>query len=265
MVSDTVTVMALEAVAVEACRRGGAAAMRHFRRADLAVETKADDSPVTVADRTAEDTIRAYIEAVHPQDGWLGEETGTRAGSSGRDWIVDPIDGTKNFIHGIPLWSTLVACREHGEVVAGAVAMPALGEVYSAARGCGARCDGVPIRVSGTTDLAQALWCYETRSWWAEAGMAAVFDRLMSATRMQRGLCDAYAHMLVASGRADVVIEPALSLWDLAAPSIVVAEAGGRVSTRAGGHDLAAGHAVVTNGHLHDAVLACIAEYQEAP
>ena len=255
------------AVAMEAARAGGQAALRHFRRPELAVEWKADDSPVTRADREAEAAIRATIAAAYPDDAWIGEETGTAeslggSGASNRRWIVDPIDGTRNFVRGVPLWATLVACEQSlpggDKVVAAAVLIPALDEAYDAVLGGGARCNGQPIRVSAIAALDQALWCFETPSWFRRKGLSAVWDHLERGTALQRGLGDAYAHMLVASGRAEVVVEPSLSVWDVAATSLVVNEAGGRFSDLAGSPSIRSRDAIVSNGLLHNEVVALI-------
>lgn len=245
----------LRSVAMSAALAGGRAALRYFRRPDLQVEWKADESPVTVADREAEAACLEVVAAAFPQDAWLGEETGETGGGSGRRWIVDPIDGTRNFVRGVPLWATLVACEENDRVVAAAVAIPGLGELYDAVLGGGARCNGSAIRVSSIARLDQALFCYESPSWFHKNGMTSVFDDLNRSTALQRGLCDAYGHMLVASGRAEVVVEPQLSVWDVAATSLVVNEAGGRFSDLRGTPSIRSGNAVVTNGLLHDEVL----------
>jgi histidinol-phosphatase len=246
----------LRAVAVAAAEAGGRAALRYFRRPDLRVEWKSDESPVTVADREAEVACKQVIMAAFPQDAWLGEETGETGGGSGRRWIVDPIDGTRNFVRGVPVWATLVACEENDRVVAAAVLIPALNESYDAILGGGARCNGATIQVSTIDRLDQALFCYESPAWFHKNNMTAVFDDLNKSTALQRGLCDAYGHMLVASGRAEVVVEPQLSVWDVAATSLVVNEAGGRFSDLQGMPSIRSGNAVVTNGVLHDAVLA---------
>ncbi len=261
----------LRAVAMAAAEAGGRAAAAHFRRADLRVEWKSDESPVTRADREAEAACRAVISAAFPDDAWHGEESGEAAGSSpgrdtGRRWIVDPIDGTRNFVRGIPLWSTLVACEiedAHGRrVVASAVKLPALGELYDAVRDGGARCNGAPIAVSSVDKLVDALFCYETPSWFRRYGLEKLFDQLCDRSGLQRGGGDAFYHMLVASGRAEIVVEPHLSLWDIAATSLVVEEAGGRFSSLDGTHDIRAENAVITNGRLHDQVLALIKEHR---
>ncbi len=257
----------LRAVACAAANAGGRAALARFHdRERLAVEAKSDESPVTIADREAEAACQATIVAAYPDDAWLGEESGGRGetGAVGtRRWIVDPIDGTRNFVRGVPLWATLVACEEVGpagtRVVASAVAIPALDELYDAVLGGGARLDGAPIRVSPVATLAGALWCFEARHFWRKAGLDALFDHLGDHTQLQRGLADAYGHMLVASGRAEVVVEPSLAVWDVAATSLVVSEAGGRFSDLDGAPSIRSNNAVVSNGRVHDETLALIA------
>ncbi|MCS6969615.1 MAG: inositol monophosphatase family protein [Planctomycetota bacterium] len=253
----------LRDLALDAARAGAAAAMPHFRRPALAVERKDDDSPVTLADRASEAAIAATIAAARPEDGWLGEESGGRPARSPYTWICDPIDGTRNFIRGIPLWAVLVACEhaEHG-VVAAAVGLPALDEWYEALRGGGARCNGQRLQVSRSADLAEALFCYESPMWFARHGLEDAFRELCAASALQRGLGDAYGHMLVASGRAELVVEPQLALWDVAATSLVVSEAGGRFTDLAGRPNLRSGNAVVSNGLVHDAALAIIARHR---
>lgn len=237
--------------------------MAYFRHAGLTVEWKSDDSPVTRADREAEAAIRAVVRAARPDDAWLGEETGEEGGGSGLRWIVDPIDGTRNFVRGIPLWATLVGCEEDApagpRMVAAAVLIPPLAECYDAFLGGGARLNGAAIRVSPATRLDQALFCFESMGWFEKHGLRGLYDDLSHRTALQRGLCDAYGHMLVASGRAEVVVEPQLSVWDVAATSLVVSEAGGRFTDLAGTPSLRSGNAVVTNGALHDEVLRMIA------
>jgi histidinol-phosphatase len=251
----------LRALALSAAQAGGQAALVHFRRPDLQVETKHDDSPVTVADREAEAAIAACIRQARPADAWLGEETGESSGTSGYRWIVDPIDGTRNFVRGIPLWAVLVACEhpEHG-VVAAAVGIPGLDEWYDAVLGGGSRLNSRPIRVSRISQLRDALFCFESPSWFKRNNMDPCFRALCEATALQRGICDAYGHMLVATGRAELVVEPQLKVWDVAATSLVVREAGGRFSDLAGTPSIRSDNAVVSNGAVHDAALAIIRE-----
>jgi histidinol phosphatase-like enzyme (inositol monophosphatase family) len=250
-------------VALDAARAGGRAALPFFRKpgevSSLKIEIKSDESPVTQADREAEAACHAVIAKAFPDDGWIGEETGEVAGSSPRRWIIDPIDGTRNFIRGIPLWSTLVACEEFdargARVIAGAVYLPGIDEIYDAALGRGARCNGASIRVSQTDRLHDSLFCYETPGWFKRFRLETLFNTLCDQTALQRGGGDAYYHMLVASGRAEIVIEPSLCVWDVAATSLIVSEAGGRFSDLAGNSDIRSGNAVITNGRLHADVL----------
>ncbi|MBA3685123.1 MAG: histidinol phosphate phosphatase [Planctomycetes bacterium] len=255
------------AVAIEAAMAGGRAALRHFRRADLAVEWKADESPVTVADREAEAAIRDAVLSAFPDDGWIGEETGTTPGRSGRRWIVDPIDGTRNFVRGIPLWSTLVACEEDApggpRIIAACANFPALGECYDAMLGGGARCNGQRIAVSSVARLEDALFCYYTFEWFRRYKLEAVFRDLSARSAVQRGGGDAYMHLLVASGRAEIAVEPGLQVWDIAATSLIVSEAGGRVTTLDGRNDLRAGDALLSNGALHNEVVAVVLRLRE--
>ncbi|MEK7412818.1 MAG: inositol monophosphatase family protein [Planctomycetota bacterium] len=253
----------LRTIAIAAAQAGGQAAIRHFRRPDLVVETKHDDSPVTVADREAEAAIRAAVLDRHPEHGWIGEETGAAHGSSPYTWIVDPIDGTRNFVRGIPLWSVLVACEhaDHG-VVAAVVGIPALDEWYDAVLGAGARLNRRAIHVSRVAQLSESLFCYESPSWFSRNCLAGCFQELCEVTALQRGICDAYGHMLVATGRAELVVEPQLKVWDVAATSLVVREAGGRFSDLSGTPSIRSENAVVSNGCVHDAALAVIAKHR---
>lgn len=266
----------LRDVALAAARAGGRAAMPHFRRPELAVEWKADESPVTRADRESEAAIKAVITAATPDDAWLGEETGTseRLGPgsgplSGRRWIVDPIDGTRNFVRGIPLWAVLVACEADlpggPQVIAAAVGIPALDEWYDAVLGGGARCNGQPIQVSTEERLDRSLWCFETPLYFRKQGLGAVFDHLAAQVGLCRGMGDAYGHMLIASGRAEVMIEPMLSTWDVAATSLVVSEAGGRFSDLAGTASIRSGNAIVTNGRMHKEMVALVHRLRVEP
>lgn len=262
--NDQPALAQLRSLAMVAARAGGAAAMPYFRRPDLHVEWKSDESPVTVADRAAEAAIQAVLHAALPADGFLGEETGESNGAARRRWIVDPIDGTRNFVRGVPLWATLVACEEAGQVVAAAVGIPALDEWYDASLGGGARCNGVDIRVSTVARLDQALFCYESPAWFRQNQLDGLFTELCLDTALQRGLGDAYGHMLVASGRAEVVVEPQLRIWDVAATSLVVNEAGGRFSDLDGQPSISSDHAIVTNGLLHTEVVARVARHRRS-
>ena len=246
------------AFATAIAREAGRCTLDYFGRADLRVERKADDSPVTEADRAAERLLRERIEQAFPEDGILGEEFGEKASSNGRRWILDPIDGTKSFERAVPLYGTLVALEEGGAITTGVIHMPALGEEVHAARGEGAtwvtglgtdREDSKPARVSATTALDQALFCLTS------PGDLEVLEPLIRAVSVVRGWGDCYAHLLVATGRADLAVDPRFAVWDAAPLKIVVEEAGGRFTDRTGAPTHLGGSGVSTNGALHDEVL----------
>jgi histidinol-phosphatase len=230
-------------------------ALRWFRRASLEVRTKADTTPVTQADLEIESMVRDALRERHPDDAILGEEQG-ETGESARLWVLDPIDGTKNFADGVQVWATLIALMVEGRVQLGVASAPALGERYEAARGSGARLNGEPIRVSGTSALSEAFFCFaELEAWVGGPHWDAVVD-LMRSTRRTRGFGDYWGHLLVARGSADLAVEPELSTWDWAALQVIVEEAGGRMTTLDGGQPVHRGSIVTTNSVLHDLVLA---------
>ena len=243
-------------------RAGGAAAARYFGSPDLEIERKSDESPVTRADREAEQAIRALILEARPDDGWLGEETGEQAGRSGLVWIVDPVDGTKNFVRGHPTWTTLVACEAEGEprrVVAAAVFQPMSGRLFDAFLGGGARADGVPIHVRPEARLAASRWPWYSEEWFERFGWGKLHAHLAAQGLLDGDHYDADGHVRVAEGLADVVVEPKLAVWDIAATSPIVTEAGGRFTDARGRADIRSGNAVLSNGLLHDEVLELVA------
>ena len=231
-----------------------------FGALDLRVETKPDRTPVSDADRDAERAIRSLLDRRRPGDSVLGEEFGTTGGGP-RTWVLDPIDGTKNFVRGVPVWATLVALMEGEEVYVGVVSAPALGRRWWASRGQGAWTSfqgGQPrrLRVSGVTDLADASVGYASLEGWERApggreGLLALAGRVWRT----RGYGDFWQHMLVAEGAMDAAAEPEVSLWDMAALAVVVEEAGGRLTDLRGARGPAGGTALTSNGHLHDEVL----------
>ena len=233
--------------------------MPRFRARDLVVETKPDLTPVSEADRAAESVLRARIEARHPRDGVVGEEYGEREGTSGRRWILDPIDGTKSYVRGIPAWGTLIALERDGEMVVGVVSAPALRRRWWASRGAGAFTDGTPIRVSRVRALEDALFCFTSLTAFDEHGMGDAFRSLAGRCWEARGFGDYWAHVLVAEGSADLAVEPIMNLWDNAAVQVVVEAAGGRFTDLEGRPRSDGGNAVTTNGSLHDEVLAVLA------
>lgn len=228
-------------------------AMTHFR-SGAPPEIKADGTPVTVADRTIEEMIRRAIESGFPGDAILGEEQGA-IGEAARRWIIDPIDGTKNYARGVPVFATLVALEVDGVPAVGAASAPALGTRWWAVRGGGAFRNGERIRVSSVDDLAEAHVCSGDVVRYAGDRLEPWLALCRRAAR-SRGFGDFWGHLLVAEGALEVMVEfPGLSPWDLAAPKIIVEEAGGRLTSLAGEDRIDAGDALTTNGLLHDEVL----------
>jgi histidinol-phosphatase len=239
--------------------RAAEIALRWFRTADLEVRAKADRSPVTEADLEIERMVREEVARAFPGDRVVGEEEGGLEGwGRGRAWIVDPIDGTKNFADGVQLWSTLIALAEDGRVVLGVVSLPGIGERYEAVRGGGARLNGRSISVSRRGRVEDAFVLFSSLEGWLARPEAEGVLGLLRRARRSRGFGDAWSHMLVARGTADVMFERELALWDWAAIQVVVEEAGGRI-TQLDGRPLEHGGSVVsTNGLLHPEVLACL-------
>ncbi len=237
-----------------------AVTMARFQATDLVVETKPDLTPVSDADRAVEHELRRVLADRRPDDAVLGEEFGEAAGGGSRRWVVDPVDGTKNFVRGVPVWATLLALMDGVEVYLGVVSAPALGRRWWACRGRGAWTrvfGGEPrrLRVSSVSDLANASVSYAGLGGWAEQGR---LDGLLALARLvwrTRAYGDFWSHVLVAEGAVDAAFEPEVSLWDLAALSVLVEEAGGRFTDLAGRRGPAGGSALASNGRLHDAVL----------
>ena len=242
------------AFALDLADLADAVTLARFGAEDLEVERKRDTTHVTDADRAAEQVIRAAILERFPDDAIIGEEFGSE-GESGRRWIIDPIDGTANFLRGIPIWATLIGLERDGRVEVGVVSAPAMPRRWWAARGAGAYCDGRRLRVSEVDDLAEAQLCYADLPWWEAFGLGEQFLALVHAVWRTRGFGDFWQHMLVAEGAADIAIEPIVNLWDLAAIQPIVEEAGGRFTALGGVATPAGGNAVSTNGRLHDEVL----------
>ncbi len=250
-------------LAVEAAREAGRLTLEYFRRDDLAVERKEDDSPVTVADRKAEELLRQTIAAAFPDDAILGEELSPKEGSSGFRWILDPIDGTKSFVHGVPLYATLVGLERGAESVAGVICIPPLGECLYAAIGGGAWYavgNRAPraARVSACSRLAEGLFVTSEVAGFAAHGRREAFDRLQTASRLTRTWGDAYGYLLVATGRAEVMVDPVMAVWDAAALLPILVEAGGTFTDWQGRATIHAGEGVGTNGQVLDEVLATI-------
>jgi histidinol-phosphatase len=253
------------ALALELANVADAITLGRFQAADLVVETKPDLTPVTEADKAVERTLRDRLALARPGDAIVGEEYGSsETPENGRRWIVDPIDGTKNYVRGIPVWGTLLALQEGDEVTVGVVSAPALGRRWWAAKGAGAFMrDGLSdgprrIRVSAVRALADAQLCISGFDGWEAAGG---LDSMLSLARScwrTRGFGDFWIYMLVAEGVAEIGCEAAVSLWDLAAPQVIVEEAGGTFTDLAGVPTAAGGDALATNGLLHLEALALV-------
>ncbi|HEX2192410.1 MAG TPA: histidinol-phosphatase [Acidimicrobiales bacterium] len=247
-------------LALELADEADALTVARFRAADLAVDTKPDLTPVSEADRAVEERLRHQLTRARPDHGVLGEEMGEQSGSgTGWRWVLDPIDGTKNYVRGVPVWATLIALQTGDETVLGVVSAPALGRRWWAARGEGAFADGGPIRVSAVGTLADASLSYASLAGWEAAGRGEAFLALTRRFWRTRAYGDFWSHVLVAEGAVDVAAEPEVTLWDLAALQVIVEEAGGRFTDLAGNSTAAGGSAVSSNGRLHDEVLAALA------
>jgi len=233
--------------------------MRRFRAIDLTVQSKPDLTPVTDADLAAEESLRGVLRRARPRDAMLGEEYG-RTGMSPRCWIIDPIDGTKNFVRGVPVWATLIGLMADGEVTVGVVTAPALSRRWWAAQDSGAwtgrsLTKASACRVSGVTRLEDASFSYSDLASWEEAGRLDAFLGLARSVWRTRAYGDFWSHVLVAEGAVDISAEAAVSLWDLAALQVIVTEAGGTFTDLAGRPAPDGGNVLCTNGLLHDEVL----------
>ncbi|NUT40113.1 MAG: histidinol-phosphatase [Thermoactinospora sp.] len=233
--------------------------MRRFKAVDLKVETKPDLTPVSDADRTVEEAIRGTLRRARPRDAVIGEEFGN-TGWGARSWVIDPIDGTKNYVRGVPVWATLIALMDHGRVVVGLVSAPALGRRWWAAKGGGSwtgksLTKATRMNVSKVSKLEDASFSYSSFGGWEEQGRLDNFLGLNRACWRTRAYGDFWSHMMVAEGSVDLSAEPELSPWDIAALTVIVEEAGGRWTDLDGGTGLEGGSLVCTNGLLHDEVL----------
>ncbi len=227
----------------------------HFRRAETAVRNKPDGTPVTEADEAIERALREHIEAAYPNHDILGEEEGVTEKGSRSRWVIDPIDGTKNFSWGIPIWATLIALEVSGEIVCGVASAPALDERFTASRGGGAYRNGDAIRVSTVAHLSDARVGFTTAGDIGKQGFGERFQRLIHATAHNRGIGDFYGHMLVASGSLDAMIEPTLAPWDIGPLLVILEEAGGRLTDFAGRAHIYGRSCLSTNGLLHSEIL----------
>jgi histidinol-phosphatase len=232
--------------------------LARFRDVGLVVSTKPDLTPVTEVDRQVELNLRKRITLRRPGHAVMGEEFGLEGAGAWR-WILDPIDGTKNYVRGIPIWATCIALQHDDDITVGVVSAPALGRRWWAAGGEGAFAGGQPIRVSKVATVADAQMSYDSVPGFEQHGLGKQFLGLARRCWRTRGLGDFWSHVLVAEGAVDIAVEPEVSLWDVAAIKVIVEEAGGRFTDLRGSARPDGGSAVSTNGLLHAEVLAALA------
>jgi histidinol phosphatase-like enzyme (inositol monophosphatase family) len=248
-------------LAISAGTEAGRLTLRYFQQDNYEVERKSDASPVTIADRSAEQLLRERIAAAFPTDGVIGEEFGTTSGTSGFNWILDPIDGTKSFIHGVPLYGTLIGVEHQGRCHAGVIFMPALDEGVYASAGQGAwhfrgSSPPTPARVSRKAKLSDGLFVTSAVDTYDQRGAAAAFIALQNAAYITRTWGDCYGYLLVATGRAELMVDPIMNLWDAAALQPILEEAGGTFTDWQGNATIHAGESIGTNGLVLEEVLA---------
>ena len=242
---------------VEIARAAGDITLKYFRR-QPETHKKTDGSFVTIADREAEAYLRQAILKRFPDDGVVGEEEGERSGSSGRRWIIDPIDGTFAYVHGVPLFGVLIGLEVEGDYSLGVINIPALEEMVYAAKGLGCFSNGTSVCVSATANLEDALLLCTDFTACERYGFGAAANAFQQRAKTSRTWGDCYGYVLVATGRADVMLDPVMNLWDCAALLPIMEEAGGTFTDWRGERTAAAGNAVATNGVLFDEVMSVI-------
>ncbi len=240
--------------AVELARGAGDITLEYFRKKPE-TSKKSDGSYVTIADRQAESYLRKEIAKRFPDDGVLGEEEGELQGRSGRRWIVDPIDGTFAFVHGVPFYGVLIALEIEEELNVGVINIPALGEIVSAASGLGCFLNGEPTRVSSTSELKDALLLATDFTACPKYGFGRAAELLQERAKASRTWGDCYGYVLVATGRADVMLDPVMNLWDCAPMLPIMEEAGGTFTDWHGVRTANGGNSIATNGVLYDEVM----------
>lgn len=244
-------------------REAGDLTLKYFLTDAARPEFKADDTPVTVADREAEALIRRRIGETWPGHEIVGEEFGASSGGSEFRWIIDPIDGTKSFSHGVPLYGVLLALEIRGKVEVGCAHFPALNETIVAATGCGAWWNGKPARVSEVSDLNRAVCSHIDTAYFGRNGKGEPWERLQKAVYYNAGWCDAYGYLLVATGRAEIMIDPVMAVWDCGPFPPILKEAGGYFGDWAGNEGrIDGGEALATNAALRDEVVAILQNSQ---
>lgn len=239
-------------LAVELATGAGALTRKWFDRGTVEFDTKADGSPVTQADKAAERYLREQINLAFPTDTVIGEEEERREGTSGRTWIIDPIDGTKSFTHGVPLYGTLLAITdEHGPAV-GVIVMPALDEVVAAGRGLGCTYNGRETSVNDQSDFTKSYMMTSGFDYWPNVDER---ERALASDLTIRTWGDAYGYVLLATGRAEAMVDPAVRIWDVAPMEVIIPEAGGTVSNERGESWADGDSFVASNGRIHDDLL----------
>ena len=257
MIQEKIELKELLDFAVRLAREAGDLTYQHFKGSFVA-ERKADNSFVTIADREAERNLRTSIEQTFPDDSILGEEEGEKIGTSLRRWIIDPVDGTYSFVHGVPLYAVLIGLEIDGESVLGVVNLPALNELVYAARGLGCFFNGKPARVSATKSLSEALLLATDFGTCEQFGFGPAAEALQRRVDARRTWGDAYGHVLVATGRADIMLDPVMNVWDCAALLPILEAAGGTFTDWQGKRTIRGGNAISTNGLLLDDVMETI-------
>jgi myo-inositol-1(or 4)-monophosphatase len=242
-------------LAVHLAGEAGKAILPHFQTV-LQVEIKSDNSPVTLADRKAEELLRTLMEKHTPDYGIIGEEFGGAPTGKGREWVIDPIDGTKAFIHGVPLFGTLLALLDEGRPVVGVCALPALGHVLAASAGGGCTLDGARCGVSAPETVEESLLLDGSVTTMERLGYGPRWAALRKRAKLHRGWGDCYGHLLVAVGRAEAMVDPIVSIWDVAPFAVILPEAGGRFSAFSGNASITEQSGISTNGKIHEAILA---------
>ncbi len=252
------------AAAISLAVAAGRSTLDFFQTSKFSVVRKGDNSPVTAADHRAEELIRQQLEHLYPHDAILGEEFGVRVGTSPYQWIVDPIDGTKSFISGVPLYSTLVGIVQQRECLAGVIYIPALDEIVFAARGLGAwysaRCEPPTRCQVSSRSLAEGLFLTSQVDTFCKRGAQNCFDRLQKSAYITRTWGDGYGYLLVATGRAEIMVDPIANPWDLAAVQPIVEEAGGRFSDWRGNSSVFGGDGVGSNSVVYDEVMQALSD-----
>lgn len=241
-------------VAVEAAKQAGQHALQYFDT-DFQIEWKKDESPVTIADKEAEQLLRKLISEKFPGDGFLGEEMPDVPSSSGYRWILDPIDGTRSFVRGNPIWGTLVGLEYKGEQIVGVAEVPSLQITFRALRGDGAYRNNKPIHVSDIDTLAKSHLYYSSLQWFMENGNEGAFLELIRRTERQRGYGDFWGFMLVAQGAGEIMFEYGCSPWDLSALAAILTEAGGKLTDWEGNSTIYRRDVMASNGLVHDEAL----------